>query len=144
MSNCSVFRLFSKLCRTFARGWLLFFISVLIIVSWKVSVGIRNSKILIILSIWWCSYVTWVCSSWCSCSILCTSYFLLHWVILRLSARRWNRATSWIVLDWSCCTGRRLWSVGGCSSLRNSQSSIIFRITSITKLLIWDLIEVVI
>ena len=146
VANCSVFLLFCKLGRTFRRWWR-FLVPVLVFGGrWEISISVCNSEIIISsISLKWHHSLAWICSSRCSGSVLCIRYFRVSRVILRLSTRRWYCSTyCLIVLYRTCCTSRSLWSVWRCPSLRNSQSSIIFRITSLCVLLIGVLVKVVV
>ena len=134
MTNCPIFGFFSSLLRTLSwlRNLLLLAI---FLVCWEVSISVRDSEVLVILNV--LRPMTRVCS-WSACTILGCCCLLLYGLILRLATWRWECATArQIVLDRPI---RGLWSVRCGSGLRNSQSSVVFCVTSWSNLVIRYLI----
>ena len=134
VTYCPILGFFSSLLRTLSwlRNLLLLAI---FFIGWEVSVSVRDSKVLVILNV--LRPMTWVCSR-CACSVLGSCRFLLYGLVLRLATWRWECATAWqIVLDRPI---RGLWSVRCGSGLRNSQSSVVFCVTSWSNLVIRYLI----
>ena len=138
VADCTILSFLSGLLCTLARLWSLLLFTVFIL-TWEVSICVRNSKILVILNV--LRPMTWV-GSWSTSSILGSCRFLLDRLVLRLAT--WGRecTSTWqIVLDGSIGC---LWSVRRCSGLRNSQSSVIFSVTSGGNLVIRYVVVVVI
>ena len=132
VSNCSILRLFCKLCWRF-RWWSLLFVSFVFIVSCSTeAICIGDSEISFFLTFGWEHCVSWVRSGRRSSTCIC--YLVLCCSILWLPTGWWDSSSRSRVVR-TCCATRSLWSMRSCPSLRNSQSSVLC-IASIYKLLL--------